>query len=661
MANCFSARKQPPPLSHQLCSRLIFFILHPEKAFEFVPQSTTVVEAVAEQHAEDVQVCACRLLSASGTFLQFCCEQDSATLSLKPSFKAALSSGPSFDAQIYSDNCMKLVHLAFAPGTAVRLTAAILDAVASSPRPLFIFSLLKLKQHQFVHLLHCGHPCVRAAVSRLLIVTLSSSAAHCAVLNGLGPSDASRTLCRLLAMSGSIKHAVQVIASLLHPNPSPSLLNFFLSQRLLPAMCTVLADPCLHSALLETLLDCMAKLTSSFEEARRVIIDYCEEQAGQAGSLVDVALGHTSSPSSCLRRASTNFLLSMSRSPLAIRSVFVDACAAPVLLSLLSGPYFDEAIRHDLVGEPSHVPSALCCASNSFSYSAAVMAIISNCLLPLSTFRDVFFHSEKLVSLVCRCSLHSKDPALKTNSLRAMSSMMASQRSRELKIGILAKLDINQFLSTLESGDELQQQLCLLVLRNCADGPVEDAGAVLKVLTHFSRESFPDCKSHFSEFCFGSTSSNACECVRNSEEVTPSSSSNLKNCMFHDCPAEDASSTSCFERCAQVRRCLACIVRFCCASSSTTVEQLLLLLANIAAGSSGRKALVLDVLQPSFMADALNSDEDLVRRVGRFLRTSVCYIFSMPNCIVGGTLAFEGFEFKRGAIGAASAARLFHE
>jgi hypothetical protein len=61
------------------------------------------------------------------------------------------------------------------------------------------------------------------------------------------------------------------------------------------------------------------------------------------------------------------------------------------------------------------------------------------------------------------------------------------------------------------------------------------------------------------------------------------------------------------------------------------------------------------------MADALNSDEDLVRRVGRFLRTSVCYIFSMPNCIVGGTLAFEGFEFKRGAIGAASAARLFHE
>jgi hypothetical protein len=47
-----------------------------------------------------------------------------------------------------------------------------------------------------------------------------------------------------------------------------------------------------------------------------------------------------------------------------------------------------------------------------------------------------------------------------------------------------------------------------------------------------------------------------------------------------------------------------------------------MLLANIAACSSGRKALILDVLPPTFLTDALTSDDDSVRRVS-FLRVVV--------------------------------------
>ena len=624
MSNCFAARKQPSPLTHQMCSRLISFILHPCTAFESPQEPSSVVGLPSEQLRQDLQVCACRLLSTSATFLQFCSEPDVKVPSLKPSFKAAvLSSGPSFDAQIYSENCMKVAHLAFAPGTTVRLTAAILDALASSPRPLFIFGLLQLKQQQCVDLLHTGHPSVRAALCRLLIVSLSTAAAPSTSLNGLGPSDASRALCRLLGMSETVKQAVQVIGSLLSQRPSQPLLQFFLSQRLIHAICKLMATPNPNSGLLETLFDCMAKLTSSCEEARRVVVDYCEEQEAKQGVLVTVALGHINSSSSRLRHSSAHFLLTMSRSPLAIRSVFVDACVAPVLLSLLSSPYFDEALQLDVSGEVVVIQNsaARACSADEFSYSAIVIAIISNCLLPLSLFRDVLIFSGTLVPLVCRCAIDSKDRELRSNSLCAISSMMASQTSQELKLSILTKLDVARLLRMLDWGSTLEQELCLLILRNCADGPAQDIGALLMMLKlHDSTDALS--VDHFSEFCFGG--GNACSCTHAPEsaprlELRGRDTTKLHFCAFHDCPTDevDGASMRCLDSCTQIRRCLASIVSFCDSSTSspTTVEQLLLLLANIASGSSGRKALVLEALNPSFMAEALASDEDVVRRV----------------------------------------------
>ncbi len=628
LSNCFAARKQPPPITQQMCSRIITFILNPLKYFEVVPQPGVAVNSLDERVCQDLQVCSCKLLSASGTFLQFCSECNAKVPLLKPSFKAALSTGPSFDAHIYSENCMQVAHLAFAPGTAVRLTAAILDALASSPRPLFICSLLQSKHQSCVDLLHAAHPSVRAALSRLLIVTLSSSAAPSIVLNGLGPTDASRALCRLLAMNETAKQAVQVIVALLKQRPSRLLLNFFLSQRIIHAMCKLMATPNLNSGLLELLFDCMAKLTSSVEEARRVVVDFCEDQIVHPGCLITLAFGHINSSSGSLRHASANFLLSMSRSPLAIRSVFVDAGAASLLIQLLSSPYFDDAMQSDLqeLGEVCIQTSATRHHDADFqSYSAVVIAIISNCLLPLSLFRDTLIFSDTLIPLVCRCSMDSKDCELRTNSLCAISSIMASQTSHQLKVDILAKLDIARFLSTLESCSMLDQELCLLILRNCADGPEEDISELLMKLMLYDPTAAP-CISHFSEFCLVPGNSNpdphsdaTTMCVI-APEITQSrtpASSNSKICMFHDCPVNelDDHSSCCLGNCARIRRCLASIVSFSSSSSPASVEQLLMLLANIASGSSGRKALILDSLHPSFMAEALTSNEDLVRRV----------------------------------------------
>jgi hypothetical protein len=666
MSNCFAARKPSSQLNHLMCSRVISFVLHPGTAFNS-PQEPSAVDLPSEQLRQDLQVCACRLLSASATFLQFCSEPDAKAPSLKPSFKAAvLSSGPSFDAQIYSENCMKVAHLAFAAGTTVRLTAAILDALASSPRPLFIFGLLQLKQQQCVDLLHTGHPSVRAALSRLLIVSLSTSAAPPISLNGLGPSDASRALCRLLGMNETAKQAVQVIASLLSPRPSQPLLIFFLSQRLIHAMCKLMVTLNLNSGLLETLFDCMAKLTSSFEEARRVVVDFCEEQAAtKQVVLITVALGHINSSSSRLRHSSAHFLLTMSRSPLAIRSVFVDACVAPVLLSLLSSSYFDEALQPDVsVAEVVFVQNSTSrhCSADEFSYSAIVVAIISNCLLPLSLFRDELIFSGTLVPLLCRCAIDSKDRELRSNSLCAIASIMASQTSQELKLGILTQLDVTQLLRILECGSALEQELCMLILRNCADGPAEEIGAFL-MLFRLHESSVSLFVRHFSDFCFGEgeISAHVPESAPHLES-TRAVLTKLHYCAFHDCPTDElgGASTRCLGNCAQIRCCIASIVSFCVISTSSpaTVEQLLLLLANIASGSSGRKALVLDALQPSFMAEALASDEDAVRRVSL---ARCCVSFALSHAFAGGSLAFTHFEFKVGTIGNAPAARCLYE
>jgi hypothetical protein len=626
MSNCFAALKQPPPMTHQICSRAIDFILNPRKHFEFHSLPGDALHSLDERDCQDLQVCACKLLSASAIFLQFCSELDAKVPLLKPSFKAALSSGPSFDAHGYSENCIQLAHLAFAPDTAVRLTAAILDALASSPRPLFITNLLQSKHQSCIGLLHAAHPSVRAALSRLLIVTLTSSVAPSVVLNGLGPADASRALCRLLALSETAKQAVMVISALLKHRPSQHLLNFFLSHRIIHGMCKLMAAPNLISSVLELLLDCMAKLTSSFEEARRVVIDFCEDQKAHASCLVAMAFGHVNSSSKSLRFASASFMLSMSRSPLAIRSVFIDAGVATMLTSLLSSPYFDEAIRSDspelgeLCGE--HLVTRHRDADYR-SYSAVVMAIVSNCLLPLSLFRDVLMCSANLIPLVCRCSMDSNDRELRTNSLCAISSIMASQTSLQLKMDILTRLDLTRFLHTLESGSALDQELCLLILRNCADGPAEDIGQLLTKLAHYDPTA-AQCISHFSEFCLDPVESNplshsdcAALCVLAPESARPTTCCKSKVCAFHDCPVQewDSHSGCCLENCARIRHCLASIVSCCSSSSASSVEQLLLLLANIASGSSGRKALVLDSLDPSFMADSLTSNEDLVRRV----------------------------------------------
>jgi hypothetical protein len=662
MANCFVARKQPYPLTQQFCSRMISFILDPRKCFNSLSQPGVVVDSLDERVCQDLQVCSCRLLSASGTFLQFCSEYNAKVPLLKPSFKAALSSGPSFDARIYSDNCLTVALLAFAPGTSVRLTAAILDALASSPRPLFIFSLLQLKHQPCMDLLHAGHPSVRAALSRLLIVTLSSPAAPFIVLNGLGPSDASRALCRLLAMSETAKQAVQVIASLLRGHPSRPLLDFFLCQRIIHAMCALMVTPNLNSSLLELLFDCMAKLTSSFEEARRVVVDFCEEQElHPPGCLLTKAFGHMSSSASSLRLASAKFVVSMSRSPLAIRTVFVDAAAASMLLSLLSCPYFDEATQPDMLGEVCVQKStSRHDDDDDLSYSAAIMAVLSNCLLPFSLFRDVLVFSGYLVPLVCRCSMDSNDPHLKTNSLCAISSALSSQTSQQLKIDILNMLDVTRFLNTLETGSALDQELCVLVLRNCADGPAEDVGALLLALKLY------DCPaaqftSHFSEFCLGA--GNAIACVqagsaRMSAPVpespsAPNKSETYLTCLFHDCPVQEldrgtpSHSISDLENCARIRQTLAFIVRSCSTSSPASIEQLLLLLSNIASASSGRKALILDALQPPFMAEALTSNEDVVRRVCFCCPFDLIFASHVFAC---GTLASTSFELEGWAI-----------
>jgi hypothetical protein len=629
MSNCFATGKQPPQLTQQLCSRILLFILNPVKEFHILSQPGTVVDSLGELLHEDVQVCACRLLSSSGTFLQFCSQQDSKAPLLKPSFKAALTSGPSFDAQIYTENCMKVAHLAFAPRTAVRLTAVILDALASSPRPLFIFGLLQLKQQQCTDLLHAGHPSVRAALSRLLIVTLSSPAAPSIVLNGLSPADASRTLCRLLATNETAKHAVVVIASLLNQRPSQHLLNFFLSQRLVHALCKLMATQNLTSSLLEILFTCLAKLTSSFDEARRVVVDFCEEQEDKPGWLISVAFGHINSSASCLRHASASFVLSMSRSAIAIRSIFVDASVAPMLLSLLSSPYFDAAIQPELMGEVGSNTKHSSAEIHSSSYSATVMAIISNCLLPLSLFRDELIVSDNFVSLVCRCAMESIDPELRTNSLCAISSITASQPSQELKLRIMVQLDVKRFLHTLQTGSARHQELCLLILRNCADGPAEDVGALLMMLRLYDAPA-AQCISYFSEFCLGPGSAGTSSCVHACSASfsaplpdigQPRTSVNkLKSCIFHDCPVDelDGRSLTCLENCARIRNCLASIVSFSQTSSPSSIEHLFLLLANIASGSPGRKALILDAVQPSTIAEALASGEDSVRRVSFF-------------------------------------------
>ncbi len=641
MSNCFAMRTQPPPLTQQLCSRIISLVLNPCKEFNVLLQPDVVVNSLDEHVCHDVQACACRLLAASGTFLEFCSEQDAKSPLLKPSFKAALSSGPKFDAQSYSESCTKLAHLAFAPGTAVRLTAAILHALASAPRPLFVFALLQLKQQQCIDLLHAGHPSVRAALSRLLIVTLSSSASPSVVLNGLGPADAGRALCRLLAVSETVKHAVLVVAALLSRRPSEHLLHFFLSQRLIQALCRLMANPNMTSTLLEILFDCMAKLTSSFEEARRAVVNFCEEEEVLTGKLITVACSHINSCSSLLRHASASFLLSMSRSPVAIRSVFVDAAVVPILLSVLRGPYFDEAVQTEVIGESSVQISNTSSFAEYSTYSAVVMAIISNCLVPLSLFRHELISSDSLVSIICRCSTRSSDPELRTNSLCAASAILASQPSQELKLRIMTGLDLTRLLHTLQFGSASDQEFCLLALRNCADGCAEDVGALLTLLTSYCSPDIQCFKiSYFSEFCLGTRSSidghcdvacTASLCARQRGQCMPSFPNNVDKCIFHDCPiaALDGHTTSCLEDCAQIRRCLAAIASFCSTASTACMEHLLLLLANIASGSSGRKCLVLEALPPSLMCVALASDEHSLRRV-RFL-CFVCCILHLTS------------------------------
>jgi hypothetical protein len=626
-SNCFSARRQPPQLTQQMCSRLISLVLNPGKECDFSP--CPAADADALQH--DLQVCACRLLSASATFLQFCSEQDAKSPLLKPTFKAALSTGPSFRAQTYSENCTKMAHRAFAAGSSARLTAAILDALASSPRPMFVFGLLQLKQQECLDQLHAGHPSVRAALSRLLVATYASSTAPSIALDGLTPADASRALCRLLAANDTAKQAIHVIRSLLGQRPSPSLSAFFLSQRLLHAMSKLLASPNLHSTLLEMLFDSMATLTSSCEETRRAVVELCDKKQG---CVICTSCTHIASSSGCLRHAAANFLLSMSRSPLALRTVFVDAGVAPLLLLLLGSPYFDESIQPHLMGEMyAQALTAPHFSAENFSYSATVMAIISNCLLPLSLFRDLLCSSHTLVSILCRCSMNSSDRELKTNSLCALSSLMAAQQSQDVKLSVLAALDTDRLLNTMRCGSAADQEFCLLLLRNCADGAAEHVGVLLRALSRRCSDAF-GCISYFSEFFFGPGSTASCARASSSSSraemseaatACPSFSQSKSNrnslvgncCEFHDCPIDelnDAAASS-LENCEKVRWSLASIVSFCSTSPAASTEQLLMLLANIAAGSSGRKALVLDVLPPPLLADALASDDDSVRRV----------------------------------------------
>lgn len=636
VSNCFSARRQPPQLTQQMCSRLISLVLNPGKECDFSP--CPAADADALQH--DLQVCACRLLSASATFLQFCSEQDAKSPLLKPTFKAALSTGPSFRAQTYSENCTKMAHLAFAAGTSARLTAAILDALASSPRPMFVFGLLQLKQQECLDQLHAGHPSVRAALSRLLIATFASSAAPSIALDGLTPADANRALCRLLAVNETAKQAVQVIRSLLGQRPSPSLLTFFLSQRLLHAMSKLVTSPNLHSTLLEMLFDSMATLTSSCEDTRRAVVELCDKPEFKQGCVIPACCAHIASSSSCLRHAAAKFLLSMSRSPLALRTVFVDAGVAPLLLLLLSSPYFDESLQPHLIDEMyTQALTSTHFSAENFSYSAIVMAIISNCLLPLSLFRDLLCSSHTLVSILCRCSMHSSDRELRTNSLCALSSLMAAQQSQDVKLSVLAALDTDRFLSTMRSGSALDQEFCLLLLRNCADGAAEHVGVLLRALPRRCSDASV-CISYFSEFCFGPGSTTSCARASSSssgaemsEAALPwpsfsqskSTLNSLRNCCeFHDCPIDELNgpATSSLENCEKVRWSLASIVSLCSTSPPASTEQLLMLLANIAACSSGRKALILDVLPPTFLTDALTSDDDSVRRVS-FLRVVV--------------------------------------
>jgi hypothetical protein len=331
----------------------------------------------------------------------------------------------------------------------------------------------------------------------------------------------------------------------------------------------------------------------------------------------------------------------MSRSPIAIRSVFVDAAVAPILLSVLRGPYFDAALQTEVIGESSIQNSNTSSCAEYSTYSAVVMAIISNCLVPLSLFRHELISSDSLVAIICRCSTRSSDPELRTNSLCAVSSILASQPSQELKLRIMTGLDLRQFLNTLQFGSASDQEFCLLVLRNCADGCAEDVGALLMLLRSYSSPDVQCFKiSHFSEFCLGTKSSmdghcdlacTASLCERQRGQCMPSLPNKLDKCIFHDCPitALDGHANTCLEDCAQIRRCLAAIVSFCSTATTACMEHLFLLLANIASGSSGRKSLVLEALPPSLMSDALASDEHSLRRV-RFL-CFVCRILHLTS------------------------------
>jgi hypothetical protein len=320
-----------------------------------------------------------------------------------------------------------------------------------------------------------------------------------------------------------------------------------------------------------------------------------------------------------------------------MRTVFVDAGAMSLLRSLLSSPYFDEAAQPHVLGKVLFQNAS---DDDDLSYRAAVMGIISNCLLPLSLFRDELIFSDNLVPVICRCSTDSSDSHLKTNSLCAISSALSSQKSQQLKIDILNMLDITRFLNTLETGSALEQQLCLLILRNFADGPAEDVSALLRALGLYDCPA-ARCISHFSDFCLSASDTSVCAeaggarlnaRALESQQGSPSKQGSSlppnrsEMCHIHDCPVpaaewaapSDSHAFSCHANCARIRQVLASIVSVCARSAAASIEQLLLLLSNIAAGSSGRKALILDALQPSFLVEALTSSEDLVRRVSFF-------------------------------------------